>query len=147
MRFGYCEAHSFKNQELMERLVLYCRDHLIDCLFISGDQDGILRKELEPRLLQDHVIFINNKGKVEINGIKCELNDAYLIVEYKVIMPLSGCLNSIVVIDGNVQSQYICMEILLQRKVKENDSLDMEIDHQIDKLLRKIKGKKERKFN
>ena len=72
---------------------------------------------------------------------------AYLIVENKVIMPLSGCLNSIVVIDGNVQSQYICMEILLQRKVKENDSLDMEIDHQIDKLLRKIKGKKERKFN
>lgn len=147
MRFGYCEAHSFKNKELMKRLVLYCRDHLIDCLFISGDKDDSLRAKLADLLFHDNVILFNKNGKMEINGIKCELNDAYLIVEEKEIMPLSGCLNLISVIEGIVKTQYICMELLLQQDVEGMDSLEAEIDHQIDELLKKVKGKKERKFN
>ena len=147
MRFGYCEAHSFRNEKLLKRLVLYCRDHLIDCLFISGDKDDSLRLKLGNLLLNDNVILFNKNGRIEINGIKCELKDAYLLVEGKEIMPLSGCLNSITVLEGKVKSQYICMELLLHMETEEMNDLEAKIDHQIDGLLKKVKGKKERKFN
>ncbi len=147
MRFGYCEAHSFKDKELLKRLVLYCRDHLIDCLFISGDKDDSLRARLAELLEHDSVILFNKNGKIEINGIKCELKEAYLVVEEKEIMPLSRCLNSINVLEGKVNSQYICMELLLHYEEEKISGLEEEIDRQIDELLKKSKRKSERKFN